>query len=106
MHEFPPIRGLSSRSLRKYRVQQQRDVLPEGFKIGRDVLKDNRLEEKNHVTEFQVSKINNVGRTEPILDARRMIANSSSTIEGRVPYSIVGTPEMGADEKEDIEERF
>lgn len=34
-----------------------------------------------------------------------MIA-SNSAIEGRVPYSITGTPEMGADENEDIEERF
>jgi hypothetical protein len=33
-----------------------------------------------------------------------MLAVRLSAIEGRVPYSIAGTPEMGADEKEDVEE--
>ena len=47
-----------------------------------------------------------VGRTKPILDAQTVSAGISSTIEGRVSESIVGTPEMGADKKEDIEERF
>jgi hypothetical protein len=35
-----------------------------------------------------------------------VIAASSSTIERRVPYGIMGTPEMGAGKKEDIKERF
>jgi hypothetical protein len=58
------------------------------------------------VTEFHVSEINKVVRTEPLPDERRVIATRNSTIEGRVPYSITGTREMGADENEDIEERF
>jgi hypothetical protein len=35
-----------------------------------------------------------------------VLASFSIAIEGRVPYSIIGTPKMGADENEDIEERF
>ena len=67
MHSYQPIRD--SRSLRKYRVQQQRDVQLEGFEIGREEWKDRLFKEANHVTEFQVSETNKVGQTEPLLDA-------------------------------------
>jgi hypothetical protein len=41
-----------------------------------------------------------------LLDDRRVLAGSSSTIEGRRHYSITGTVEMGADEKKDIKKGF
>ena len=55
------------------------------------------------MTVFQVSKINKVGRTEPLLDDGR-VCFRSYTMEGRVSNSIMGTVEMGTDEKEDVEE--
>lgn len=56
------------------------------------------------MTDFQVTEINKVGFTEPLPDNGRVIGTRYSTIERRAPNSIMGTVEMGTDEKEDVEE--
>lgn len=105
MHANLPYRGTLT-SLGKYFVPQRRQVLLQGLEVGRDEEKDTFFEQANHVTKFHFPESNKVSRAEPLLDGRRVLASFSIAIEGRVPYSIIGTPKMGADENEDIEERF
>lgn len=84
----------------------------ERFEVGRDIGKDENFKVAYHVTEFHVSEAFRVRCTHPILNWRWMFTTNTSgmfafntfAIEWRVPYSIVGTIEVGTDEKEHVEE--
>jgi predicted methyltransferase MtxX (methanogen marker protein 4) len=53
-----------------------------------------------------VSKGGKVGHGEPILHGRGMFVDTSPTVEGRLSYCMIRTLKVGADEKQDIEDRF